>query len=103
MARLRTHHKRARRVAKRDQAEMDHLFAELERMVVKDCFAKACQEFAKQFGLAAASMATAMSSMAAAWRELDPRYAAWHLKNQQRVNDWPEVVYEDILDAEVIE
>jgi hypothetical protein len=36
-----------------------------------------------------------------AWPPLDPRYTA-HLRREINSNQWPEVVYDDVLDADVL-
>lgn len=104
MASWRTCNKRARRVQAREQAAK-HVTDEMIRAAMIAAFEDACKKLADNI---VANFASAMRRLAdsmrmftetdhQAWGPLDPKYA------RPRREVWPDVVYEDVLDAEFIE
>jgi transposase len=105
MANWRTLNKRARRKRKRDaqlMRDVDKLIATALAKAGEGLFKQIADDFAKALNqLAVAMRAAVLQSnveMAKAWGPLDPKYAT----RRRRIEKWPEVIYEDILDAEYI-
>ena len=102
MARWRTLNKRARRKRERDAEfvrNLDKLLAPALEAIMKDAFRAAFAELAHQIDQIAAAWAKAVERLSTGWGPLDPKYA----RLRPRIEQWPDVVLEDILDAEYIE
>lgn len=112
MAQWKTHHKRARQV----KARQDRTFAELMQWLESDkpspvaiqfgqLFSEPCvKAMATAFSALAESMAKAIEQISVelkrlGWQPLEPRYA----RALAIQNSWPDVIYEDVLDAEFID
>jgi hypothetical protein len=107
MASWRTHNKRARRRRERDaqfMRNLDKLVMDALNVTTQDSFKRAIDEFAKGLQQLAQAMIIAVTEtnrqMAGAWGPLDPKYARIRC---QYAESWPNVVYEDVLDAEYID
>lgn len=105
MARWRTLNKRASRRRKRDATFMrnrDKLVADALAAVTEDLIRKAFADFSKALLRSAEAIHMAVieaaKEMSGSWQSLDPKYAGL----RPQIDQWPEVIYEDILDAETI-
>jgi hypothetical protein len=107
MARWRTHHKRRARIARREQVQaerVDQLLSRLQIATAQNVFGYAIREFANGFAAAMqqwleglASLNGAFNQHVPGWKSLDARYRL------PLRDEWPDVVYEDILDADLID
>lgn len=104
MARWRTLNKRAKRKNERE-AEMlrnvEKLLIPAMEAIVRDAFKAAFAELAKSLNQMAAAWAKAGIEISRVLQPLDPRYGK--LRGWKSRIEWPDVVLEDILDAEYIE
>jgi hypothetical protein len=102
MARWRTHNKRARRKRQRDAEflrSINKVVAPALEEIIRDAFRAAFADLAERLNQFATAWAKIGEERSRDWLPLDPRYAG--LRHRQE--KWPEVVLEDILDAEYVE
>lgn len=106
MARWRTLNKRAKRRREKDAEiirDVERLIAEALAAMAGDVFKRACDDFAKALNQSALAMRDVIletnREIRTAWGPLDPKYA---VLRRRAHNLWPDVVLEDILDAEYI-
>lgn len=99
MASWHTHNRRARRKRERDarlMRDVNKLLVPALGAIVHDALLAAFTEMVDRMK----EVVTAwVSAGREGWLPLDPKYAGPRPRREQ----WPEVVYEDILDAEFIE
>lgn len=105
MARWKTLNRRARRKREREAEivrNLDKLLVPALEAVMFDAMKAAAIELANAMQRMALAWIKAGEELSRGWPPLDPKYARLKQRRWDHPSQWPDVVLEDILDAEVV-